>query len=100
MGGISEGYGRVNFHPSHPKTPANKGVSEENGRDERISAHKCMFCAFPSILELIFQKFAKSLTFINPIYYSPIYIFSIFANNSWYMKQNKEIIFINHSINN
>ena len=75
MGGISEGYGRVNFHPSHPKTPANKGVSEENGRDERISAHKCMFCAFPSIMELIFQKFAKPLTFINSIYNSPIYFF-------------------------
>ena len=75
MGGISEGYGRVNFHPSHPETPAYKGVSEENGRDERISAQRCMFCAFPSIMELIFRKFSRPLTFINQHFPIPYYIF-------------------------
>ena len=75
MGGIWEGYGRVYFHPSHPETPAYKGVSEENGRDERISAHWCMFCAFPSIMELIFRKFARPLTFINWHFSIPYYIF-------------------------
>ena len=38
MGGIREGYGRDSRHPSHPETPFYKGISEENGRDERFFA--------------------------------------------------------------
>ena len=38
MGGIRERYGRDSRHPSHPETPSYKGISEENGRDERFFA--------------------------------------------------------------
>ena len=37
MGGIRERYGRDLRHPSHSGSPFYKGISEENGRDERFS---------------------------------------------------------------
>ena len=47
MGGLWERFGRDSEDPSHPETPLNTGVSEENVRDEGFYNLSCIILTGP-----------------------------------------------------